>query len=153
MAVTAYRLAKRTDKDAFSLPKRTAKNDLSEKLETINIDRFIYRLAREQAATIENTGHFRQVKDKLGKLLKKTSEILKHWYQYFKEIAVVEFVSNAIPMYGPVLCVTYNGVATAIYKMKDCKVVSTNDIPILGNMLARWNHLAGAWSISITVQM
>lgn len=72
--------------------------------------------------------HFRQLKNKFGRLLKPNSRILKQWQEHFKEISAVE--SEHPPVTRVLMtCVTYNGVASTISKMKDDRVVDADDIP------------------------
>ncbi|VDO81650.1 unnamed protein product [Heligmosomoides polygyrus] len=79
--------------------------EVSEKLETRDGKRYLYRLAKARCRQAEDIEKFFGINDENGHLLMDRKRAVKQWRDYFEEISNVEFehpdVPFASPLYGP----------------------------------------------------
>ena len=81
-----YKLCKKEAKKAVTIAKREAYDQLYEELNTKEGQGKIFRIAKQRNKSTKDITHIRQMKDKDGLVLRRESDIIKRWKEYFEKL-------------------------------------------------------------------
>ncbi|ETN86749.1 hypothetical protein NECAME_05837 [Necator americanus] len=102
-------------------------------LDTGEGERSKYRLVRARHRSTLDMEHTKIVKGADGVVLRRSSQILERWRDYYNHLCNEEFCRPPIPtvpsVEGPVLPITAVEVSAALAKMKSNKATGPDDIP------------------------
>ncbi|VDO99518.1 unnamed protein product [Heligmosomoides polygyrus] len=112
---------KKAAKKAVAAAKAAHYADVSEKLETSDGQRYLYRLAKARCCQAEDIEKFSGINDENGHLLMDRKRAVKRWRDYSEEISNVEFEHPAK--------ITVSETATALTNMKSGKATGPDDLP------------------------
>ncbi|VDP40948.1 unnamed protein product [Heligmosomoides polygyrus] len=96
-----YQETKKTAKKGIAAPKAAHYDDLSDKVETRDDERHLYRLAKARCRQAEDIEKFLDVNDHNDHLLTNRKRAMRRWHDYFEEISTVEFDHPSIPCVPP----------------------------------------------------
>lgn len=118
----AYAIVKHAGKNDVNWPKRNYKMNSMTNL-TMTTTTVPILLALTSAAATQDISHFRQLKNKFGKLSVTNSEIPGQWQKYFEEISALELYYPLVPIAPPthvsVPSITCKKAATAFTETKN----------------------------------
>ncbi|KAK6764003.1 hypothetical protein RB195_024363 [Necator americanus] len=129
----AYLAAKREAKKAVSKANSDCYKAVYDMLDTGEGERSVYRLVRARHRSTLDMEHTKIVKGADGVVLRRSSQILERWRDYYNHLCNEEFCRPPIPtvpsVEGPVLPITAVEVSAALAKMKSNKATGPDDIP------------------------
>lgn len=129
-----YRECNKEAKKAVAIAKYEAYDQMYAQLETKEGQGKIFKLAKQRNKSTKDITHIRQMKDDGGNVIRKESEVIKRWQQYFEHLLNEEnervIQVNADPNYGMVREVSRQEVVTSLRKMKGGKAPGPDNIPI-----------------------
>uniref|UniRef100_A0A7I4YVT3 Reverse transcriptase domain-containing protein n=1 Tax=Haemonchus contortus TaxID=6289 RepID=A0A7I4YVT3_HAECO len=89
--LAAYRTSKRLAKAAIAKAKNTELDDLYEKLDSREGEKFIYRLAKARQRATRDIGVVKSVRNSEGAILRKPGEVRRGWKEYFDGLLNEDF--------------------------------------------------------------
>ncbi|KAK6764634.1 hypothetical protein RB195_024815 [Necator americanus] len=167
----AYLAAKREAKKAVSKAKSDRYKAVYDMIDTREGERAVYRLFRARHRSTLDMEHTKIVKGADGVVLRRSSQILEKWREYYNHLCNEEFCHPPIPsvpsVESPVLPITAVEVSAAFAKMKSNKATGPDDIPadvwkLLGDRGSMWlatlcnkivaeGRTPDVWQTSVTV--
>ncbi|EYC46334.1 hypothetical protein Y032_0401g787 [Ancylostoma ceylanicum] len=146
-ALSEYKLRKREAKAAVARAKNAAMDDLYDKLESSQAEKYVYRLAKARHRASLDVTEVRAVKSEEGDVLRDPMAVKERWRAYFAHLLNEEFPRKknfpGEPVAGPVQQWTVDEVRKAVKKMKVGKAPGPDGIPMeawrsLGELGLQW---------------
>ena len=130
-----YKEKKNKAKKAVAMAKGRAYNDLYVRLETKEGEKELYRLARQRNRAGKDVQHVRVIKDENGNVIVNSEAVLKRWKEYFEKLMNEENnreprTEEAEVVNEEVNCVSTEELKNALRKMKKCKAVGPDELPV-----------------------
>ena len=130
-----YKEASRKAKREVAKAKAKAYEQLYERLETIEGEKDVYRLARQRHRAGEDIAQVKLMKDCQGNVLADEECVLERWRDYFSELMNVENPRQERAVQDEavvedVQLITKKEVRLAVSRMKNGKAVGPDEIPV-----------------------
>ena len=138
MSFEKYKLAKKEAKKAVQNARAKVYREVYEKLDTKEVEKDIYRIARIRERKTEDLCTVRCVKDADQKILVQDEEIKERWRKYFNKLFNGSSTQNLDGLtiqyqdmnYNYMHRISESKVKEALKRMKSRKVVGPDGIPI-----------------------
>ena len=110
-------------------------DNLYARVETKEGEKELYRLARQRDRAGKDVQHVRVVKDENGNVMVNLEAVLKRWKKYFEKLMNEETnrepkTEEAEVVNQEINCVSREKVKNALKRMKKCKAVGPDELPI-----------------------
>ena len=130
-----YKEKKSKAKKAVLMAKRRAYNDLYARLETKEVEKELYRLARQRDRAGKDVLHVEVIKDENGNVMVNSEAVLKRWKEYFEKLMNEENnrdprTEEAEVVNEEVNCVSREEIKNALRRMKKGKAVGPDELPV-----------------------
>ena len=130
-----YKGKKSKAKKAVAMAKGRAYDDLYARLETKEVEKELYRLARQRDRAGKDVQHVRVLKDENGNVMVSSEAVLKRWKKYFEKLMNEENdreprTEKAEVVNKEVNCVSRKEVKNALRRMKKGKAVGPDELPV-----------------------
>ncbi|KAK3895133.1 hypothetical protein Pcinc_001148 [Petrolisthes cinctipes] len=130
----AYKQCNKDAKTAVAIAKAEAYDQLYNELETKEGQGKIFRLAKQRNKSTRDITHIRQMKDENGKVIRKESDIVERWKQYFEHLLNKEnerlIHGSGDPNHGMVRDISKDEVELSLKKMKSGKAPCPDMLPV-----------------------
>ncbi|KAK3895134.1 hypothetical protein Pcinc_001149 [Petrolisthes cinctipes] len=130
----AYKQCNKEAKKAVAIAKAEAYDQLYNELETKEGQGKIFRLAKQRNKSTRDITHIRQMKDENGKVIRKESDIVERWKQYFEHLLNKEnerlIHGSGDPNHGMVRDISKDEVELSLKKMKSGKAPGQDMLPV-----------------------
>ena len=130
-----YKEKKKKAKKAVAMAKGRAYDDLYARLKTKEIEKELYKLARQRNRAGKDVQHVRVIKDENGNVMINSEAVLKRWKEYFEKLMNEE--NNRDPrteetevVNEEVNCVSREEVKNSLRRMKKGKAVGPDELPV-----------------------
>ena len=126
---------KNKEKKAVAMAKGRAHDDLYARLETIEGEKELYRLARQRDRAGKDVQHVRVIKDENGNVMVNSEGVLKRWKEHFEKLMNEENnretrTEEPEVVNEEVNCVSREEVKNALRRMKKDKAVGPDELPV-----------------------
>ena len=131
-------------KKAVAMAKGRAYDNLYATLETKEVEKELYRLARQRNRAGKDAQHVRVIKDKNGNVMVNSEVVLKRWKEYFEKLMNEEnnrdlMTEKAEVVNKEVNCVSREEVKNALRRMKKGKAAGPDELPVeVWKYMERW---------------
>ena len=151
-----YQRKKKEAKRAVAVARAEAARELYEKLETVEGQKKIYRIAKYRNKATKDISHVKQMKNGSGAVLRDEERVKERWKEYFENLLNEEYPreqhQNGTPNQGLTIGVTRAEVESALRKMKNNKATGPDEIPV-----EAWRALGGEgvdllWDLMIKIE-
>ena len=167
-----YKEKKSKAKKAVAMAKGRVYDDLYARLETKEIEKELYRLARQRDRAGKDVQHVKVIKDENRNVIVNSEAVLKRWKEYFEKLMNEENnrdprTEEAEVVNEEVNCVRREEVKNALRRMKKGKVVGPDKLPVkvwkcmgkmrikflirLFNKLLMGERMPGEWRRSVLI--
>ena len=167
-----YKEKKSKAKKAVAMAKGRVYDDLYARLETKEIEKELYRLARQRDRAGKDVQHVKVIKDENRNVIVNSEAVLKRWKEYFEKLMNEENnrdprTEEAEVVNEEVNCVRREEVKNALRRMKKGKVVGPDELPVkvwkcmgkmrikflirLFNKLLMGERMPGEWRRSVLI--
>ena len=130
-----YKEKKSKAKKAVAMAKRRAYDNWYARLETKEVEKELYRLARHRDRAVKDVQHVRVIKDENGNVMVNSEAVLNRWKEYFEKLMNEENIreprtEEAEVVNEEVNCVSREEVKNALRRTKKGKAVGPDELQV-----------------------